>query len=91
MSKTNRRDFMQQTGIGLAGAAAVSCSASSRAAGANDRLRLGLIGCGGRDRYDATVFASRNDAEVAYVADPHKNRLAEAAKEFSTAKPVDDF
>ena len=91
MSKTNRRDFIQHTGLGLAGAAAVSWSASSKAAGANDRLRLGLIGCGGRGRYDAAVFASRNDAEVVYVADPHKQRLAEAAKEFSTAKPTDDF
>jgi len=87
----NRRDFMQQTGVGLAGAAAVSWAASSRAAAANERLRVGLIGCGGRGRYDAAVFASRKDVEIAYIADPHKHRLAEAAKEFRTAIATDDF
>ncbi len=91
MSQTNRRDFLQQSGIGLAGAAAVSWSASARAAGANERLRVGLIGCGGRGRYDAGVFAARHDAEIAYVADPHQHRLAEAAKQFDTARPTDDF
>ena len=93
MSKTNRRDFIQQTGIRLAGAAAVSCAASSRAraAGANERLRVGLIGCGGRGRYDAGVFAARNDAEVVYLADPHRHRLAEAAKEFGSAKTTHDL
>jgi predicted dehydrogenase len=82
---------MQQTGIAFSGAALASRAASSRAAGANERLRVGLIGCGGRGRYDAGVFASRDDVEIAYVADPHNHRLAEAAKEFSTAKPTSDF
>ena len=91
MVKTNRRDFMQQTGIGVAATAAVGWSASSRAAGANERVRVGLIGCGGRGRYDAGVFAARKDVEVVYVADPHKGRLAEAAKQFAGAKPTDDF
>ena len=92
MSKPNRRSFIQQTGMGIAGAAVLSWSSSSRAAGANERLRVGLIGCGGRGRYDAGVFAARDDAEIAYVADPHKHRLAEAAKKFgSTAKLTDDF
>jgi len=91
MSKATRRDFMQQTGMGIAGAAALSWPTPSRAAGANERVRVGLIGCGGRGRYDAGVFASREDAEVAYIADPHKQRLAETAKQFRSAKPTDDF
>ena len=92
MSNTNRRGFLQQTGANIAGVAALSLTSTSRAAGANERVRVGLIGCGGRGRYDAGVFASRDDAEVAYIADPHKSRLSEAAKEFSgTAKVTDDF
>jgi predicted dehydrogenase len=51
-----------------------------------------LIGCGGRGRYDAGVFAARKDAQLVYIADPHKDRLAEAAKQFgSSAQPIDDF
>jgi predicted dehydrogenase len=92
MSKTNRRDFMQQTGLGIAGAAALSWASSSRGAGPNERLRVGLIGCGGRGSYDAGVFAARPDVEIAYVADAHKHRLADAAKQFGgTAKATDDF
>jgi predicted dehydrogenase len=92
MSKTNRRDFIQQTGLGIAGATALSWASSSRAAGANERLRVGLIGCGGRGRYDAGVFAARGDVEVAYLADPHKQRLDEVARQFGgMAKTTDDF
>ena len=91
MSQATRRDFMQQTGMGIAGAAALSWSSSSKAAGANERVRVGLIGCGGRGRYDAGVFAARDDAEVAFIADPHKQRLAEAAKQFKSAKTTDNF
>ena len=82
MSKTNRRDFIQQTTLGIAGATTLSWVSSSRAAGANERLRVGLIGCGGRGRYDAGVFAARADVEIAYLADPHKQRLDEAARQF---------
>ena len=90
MSQTNRRHFIQKSGM-VAGATAFSLAASTKAAGTNERLRVGLIGCGGRGPYDATVFAERDDVEIAYVADPHQHRLAEAAKKFSAAKPVDDF
>ncbi len=91
MSTTNRRDFIQQTALGAAGAAALSLAASSSAAGANERIRVALIGCGGRGRYDAGVFAARKDVELAYIADPNTQRLAEVAKMFDKARPVDDF
>ncbi len=92
MAKSTRRDFMQQSGAGLAAATALTWTTTSRAAGANDRLRVGLIGCGGRGRYDAGVFADREDVDVVYLADPHEGRLAETARQFgSAAKPVADF
>ncbi len=54
MSKRSRRRFLQQslTGLAAAGAAAttpavVSARSQSRVSGANRRIRLGLIGCGG--------------------------------------------
>ena len=31
---------------------------SNRVLGANDRINIGVIGCGGRGRYDADAFAA---------------------------------
>jgi predicted dehydrogenase len=92
MASTNRREFMHTTGLGLAGAAALHwTTASAKAAGANQRLRVALMGCGGRGRYDCGLFAARDDVEIAYVCDPHQERLAEAARQFATARAVDDI
>jgi predicted dehydrogenase len=46
---TNRRDFLKKSGVALA-ATAVSWNATSYASivGANDRVRVGVIGCGDR-------------------------------------------
>jgi predicted dehydrogenase len=49
LQNSNRRDFLKVSGVALA-ASAVSWSARSYAAilGANDRIRVGIIGCGDR-------------------------------------------
>jgi predicted dehydrogenase len=87
MMTNNRRTF-----LGTTAAAAMTWKSRARAAGANERMRIGLIGCGGRGRFDASLFSVRDDAEVAYVADPHQHRLAVAAKQFgSTALVTGDF
>src|SRR5262245_55329294 len=92
MSAQTRRDFLQQSGLGIVGAGALALAGTARAAGANERLRVGLIGCGGRGPYDAECFAKRNDVELVYLVDPHQGRLAAAAKRFGDkAKPVDDL
>jgi predicted dehydrogenase len=59
----------------LAGAAAVS---ASRVAGANDRVRLGLIGCGGRGRYVGGFMKETPSAEFVAVADVHEPSAARA-------------
>ncbi len=92
MVEANRRGFLRAGGTGIASAAAMSLASTAPAAIAEARLRVGLIGCGGRGRYDAGVFAEREDVEIVYVADPHRERLAEAAKQFGpTARAVEDF
>ena len=58
-----------QAGVG---AAAATWSQALRADRANDRVRLGVIGCGQRGRW----FYDRAD----YVCDPDRTRLAVAAK-----------
>ena len=48
---------------------ALSAWAASRVAGANDRIRLGLIGSGGRGREDLGTFLKQPDAEPVAVCD----------------------
>jgi predicted dehydrogenase len=70
MASSSRRVFLKQAG---AGAIALRLAPSLRASGANDRVVVGLIGCGGRGRR----FFEYAD----YVCDPDSQRLAEAAKQ----------
>ncbi|MBI3462337.1 MAG: twin-arginine translocation signal domain-containing protein, partial [Planctomycetes bacterium] len=44
----NRRDFIKTTAAGAAIAGAFAAPAPARVLGANDRIRIGFIGPGGR-------------------------------------------
>ncbi len=77
-TRTTRRTFM-------AGAAAAGLSAAgyARAAGANERLRIGQIGCGGRGIYahmkGVRPHAKDQNVVFAAVADPWGAHCREAA------------
>src|SRR5215467_15296417 len=58
----DRRDFLR--GASAAGMTALS---ASRVLGANDRINIGLIGCGGRGRYVARLMRD-SSPNVAYTA-----------------------
>ncbi|UCD29025.1 MAG: Gfo/Idh/MocA family oxidoreductase, partial [Planctomycetota bacterium] len=66
--KTNRRGFLRQgmAAGAMAGFSALRTPASSyaRVIGANDRINLGLIGCGGRGRYIIKNMAKPADANI---------------------------
>ncbi|MBI4873040.1 MAG: Gfo/Idh/MocA family oxidoreductase [Acidobacteria bacterium] len=59
----------------LAGATAIS---ASRVLGANERVRLGLIGCGGRGRYVGGFMKEVPGAEFVAVADVYETFAARA-------------
>ena len=82
---TTRRTFLQAASTSIASATALSSLAdSSSFAGApSDKLRVGLIGCGGRGKHDAGLFQNSPGVEIAYVCDCDQARLAEAAKQFN--------
>lgn len=92
MSDTDRRTFLKQAAAGVAGAAALNAPPSLSAAGANDRIVVGLIGCGGRGTHVAKIFRSMKNVELAYVCDPDQGRRGKAAANFgiSTTKSVGD-
>jgi predicted dehydrogenase len=78
MKRTNRRQFIQHTAV-LAGA--VSVAPSLHAAGANDKLIIGLIGPGGMGSNHLRAFAGYKEVEVAYVCDPDEDRRKAAGRE----------
>jgi len=53
---------------------------SPLAAGANDKVVVGLMGAGGRGSTLAGFFARRRDVEIAYVCDPDTRRLPAVQK-----------
>lgn len=93
MNPTTRRSFVKQASLGVAGATVASTWTKRAAAGANDKLVLGLIGCGGRGSYVAELLTRSDNVEFAYVCDPDQGRLARAAEKFSASSPqaVDDM
>jgi predicted dehydrogenase len=73
MARKTRRSFLQHSVAGLAGAAALSPTAASarsqaQVAGANRRVRVGLIGCGGMGTSDLRQ-ALRLGAQVVALCD----------------------
>jgi predicted dehydrogenase len=51
---------------------------ATRILGANDRVRVGLIGCGGRGRYVAKFMSESPNAQFVAFADVYQNSAAEA-------------
>ena len=75
-SHMHRRSFIRQTALG--GAAAVTALSASRVYGANNKVRLGFIGCGGRGRQSIAWFSKLADVEIAALCDVDSNTLTNA-------------
>lgn len=74
-----RREFLKN------GAGAVSVMQAGRVLGANDRVVLGLIGCGGRGRYVARGMREAPNVEFAAAADVYLPN-AEKGREWAGAR-----
>jgi predicted dehydrogenase len=74
-------------------AASAMTTAQAAPKSANDKLVIGLIGCGGRGTNVAGMFRKVPNVEVAYVCDVDDSRRAVAAKAFevSANKSVADL
>ena len=73
----DRRTFLQQSAATVVASAALStvvASPASAAKGANDTIRVGLIGCGGRGTHVGSLFRATANVEVAYVCDVDTQR-----------------
>jgi predicted dehydrogenase len=77
MKGVTRRDFVKSTvAVGL-----VTVLPYSRLRGANNRIRVGLIGCGGRGvGAHIPSFEKQDGVTIVAVSDPDRQRMAQAAK-----------
>lgn len=88
MPHPTRRTFIKSS----AATAAALSAANLRAAGANDRIRLGVIGLGGQGRHHVGSLRSLKNTEVRYVCDPDQKRGEEGLQSAGdSAKLVKDL
>jgi predicted dehydrogenase len=80
MTPSNRRTFLKQSAIG---ASLLICGtrASHAVIGANDRLRIAVVGLHGRGKSHVSGWLEQDNVEIAYLVDPDANVLAEKMKD----------
>ena len=85
MSQFSRRQFLGNTGLAAAAAAVSSIpvlgSELRRTVGANDRLRIAVIGVKGRGLEHINQFLKMADVEVAAICDIDENNIHGAASQ----------
>jgi len=82
MPTITRRQFLEDSVLAAAAAASLPASlvaAEPRAASANDKITVAIIGCGIRGKQHAGELARLSDCEIAYVCDPDRERADEVA------------
>ncbi|MDA1273755.1 MAG: Gfo/Idh/MocA family oxidoreductase [Verrucomicrobia bacterium] len=92
MNSITRRQFLEDSILATAAAAATAsipaslAAAESRAVSANDKITVGIIGCGIRGKQHASALARISDCDVAAVCDPDGDRANEVANELVAQK-----
>jgi predicted dehydrogenase len=80
---TNRRDFVKMSGAAVAVAATQSATSYAKIVGANDRVRVGVVGCGDRMKQSLIpsfqVSAKAMNFEIVAVSDIWNRRREEGA------------
>jgi predicted dehydrogenase len=87
-SSLTRREFIGATaGATILSAASMSAASAGRIQGANDRVRIGLIGSGNRGRQVSGFFLKHADAQYIAAADVFQTNLDTAVKTFEGSQP----
>lgn len=89
MNELNRRLFLQETTAVSLAATAWAMTGQVPAAATDSRLRVGLIGCGGRGMSLAESFAGI--AEIVAVCDPDASRRESARQKTGAQQAVSDL
>jgi predicted dehydrogenase len=83
----NRRDFMKQAALGTA---ALFAYPPARVLGANDRVRVGMIGVGGRGQDLLKELQQVHSAELVAIVDIYSRRRDEARQLAAGIQTLDD-
>jgi predicted dehydrogenase len=88
-----RREFLSVSAAGIAAVASAQVLTAAPGLGASAKIRVGLIGCGGRGVHDAGLFKKVDNVSLEYVCDVDENRRNSAAKSLGVASTgiVDDM
>src|ERR1700685_4341533 len=86
-----RRNFIGNVATGLAGSFATGHVVYAKEPGANDRLRIGVIGVGDRGTQLAREAIACPGPDLAAFADVYARRLADAPKLAPAAKTCTDY
>jgi predicted dehydrogenase len=78
MTSFSRREFLEQSLLAMAAAPAAQEAAPDRRVGANDRLRVAVLGVNGQGRVHVNKWLAMSDVEIGAVCDPDE-RVAGAA------------
>lgn len=76
----SRREFLKDAATASAVAAGLRGTAPARALGANDEIRVGVLGTGERAQYLMTLFKEVPSVEIVAVCDVYAARRAEGLK-----------
>jgi predicted dehydrogenase len=97
MHHLTRRTFLKHSAV-AAGAISFSTSSYARAIGANNRLRIAVVGLNGRGKSHIGGYLDQPNVEIAYLVDPDQqvldktmNNLKEKAGAKFAAKGVADL
>ena len=74
----NRREFVRRSAASVA-ALGLPMVATRRVLGANDEIRMALVGCGGRGGAHIGAFGGQKGVRFVAVCDPDQQRVAAAA------------
>ncbi|MCL2622091.1 MAG: Gfo/Idh/MocA family oxidoreductase [Planctomycetaceae bacterium] len=81
--KPNRRNFLKTAALTGLAVPFVVASHQVRGAAANERIRLGVVGCGGRGAWITGLFAKDGNYEIVSVADYHRSVAVACGRSFS--------
>ena len=87
MTSNTRRDFVKQVALG---SAALMALPTSRVLGANDRVRVGMIGVGGRGQDLLKQILAVPNAQLVAIADIYTHRRDEAKQMAPGIQTLDD-
>ncbi len=87
MANNSRREFIRQAAIG---AATLAAYPPSRVLGANDRVRVGMIGVGGRGQELLKQVLGVPDAQLVVIADVYTRSRDEAKEMAPGIQTLDD-